>query len=254
MANSFLDAYNMRARLAPAIIVLLPVLMAAVAWFPAEKMVMGALASTGGTLAISVLLAHVARDLGKKKEASLFYSWGGQPTTRQLSYRTTTLNEHTLQRYHDKLRTLCPNLSFPSSRDDEETAHDRFTQSYESATDFLRAATRDRKKFPLVHEENTNYGFRRNLWAMKANGIGLAILGIVLTAARICHAWWMNGEIDATATVGSAVCVFLIALWMLRVMPSWVHVVAIAYAKELLATCEQLQAAKNKQLQIAENK
>jgi hypothetical protein len=55
----------------------------------------------GGT----ALLAQIGRDLGKKKEPSLYEDWGGKTTTRLLRHREAK-NKLTLARRHKKLHSF----------------------------------------------------------------------------------------------------------------------------------------------------
>jgi len=48
--------------------------------------------------------------------------------------------------------------------DDERSEPESADHVYDSSTAFLLEKTRDKKAFPLIFEENCNYGFRRNLW------------------------------------------------------------------------------------------
>lgn len=54
-------------------------------------------------------------------------------------------------------------------------------EQYAAVTRELRRLTRDRKRFPLVYRELTNYGFARNLYGCKP--LGLTISGVVLFAS-----------------------------------------------------------------------
>ncbi len=98
------------------------------------------------------------------------------PTARLLSHRHTTLDKTTLARYHTKLQTLLE-VTLPTAQSEQQTPS-AADEVYDSCARFLRKITRERKQFPLVFAENVNYGFRRNLWAMKSLGISSAVLGI----------------------------------------------------------------------------
>lgn len=238
-----LDAYNLRARVAPVLIVLAPLSFAAAALFPENKKIAGALVSLGGTAALVVLFAQIGRDVGKRRQRELFKRWRGSPTTRMLAFSHSDLNEQTLTRYHEKLHRLRPDLRIPLTRAEEEADPERANSAYESATDYLREATRDKEKFPLVFEENMNFGFRRNLWAMKSAGVALATIGSAVCVARAGYAYFRTGGMDAVALVGCIICVFLLTMWALRVNERWVRTVAEEYPRHLLAACEQLEPA-----------
>jgi hypothetical protein len=81
---------------------------------------------------------------------------------------------------------------------------ERADEMYQSATDWLLANTRDTQKFGLLFEENMNYGFRRNFWALKPLALCIDAAAIIAIGG---HAWWTTAE---------------------------------AYARQLLAACDAL--------------
>ena len=96
------DEYELRARLRPALLVSLPLALAAASWypdFPGLKIVLGFAVYCG----FAALLAQLGRDQGKKKEARLFAEWGGTPTTQLLRHRDGQLDATTKERYHRAL-------------------------------------------------------------------------------------------------------------------------------------------------------
>jgi peptidoglycan/LPS O-acetylase OafA/YrhL len=112
---------------------------------------------------------------------------------------------------------------------------------YDAAVADLRDLTRDRDRFPLVAEENAEYGFRRNCLGLRptalAVGIGATLAAVailVLTPAPI-------GRYLPTAAVGAGTTLF----WCFIVRPRWVKEAADLYARRLLETLATLsQGAK----------
>ena len=155
------DVYNRRARLQPAFIVALPLGLAILAWSPdgfkGWTVLWSLLVWAGGT----ALLTHLARDLGKRKEPSLFEEWRGKPSTRMLRYADCE-NEVLVARRHESLQKALPELRIPTKAE-ELSDLKRSDDIYDSSVKWLLEKTRDKKKFPLVFEENCNYGFRE-LW------------------------------------------------------------------------------------------
>jgi hypothetical protein len=162
------------------------------------------------------------------------------PTTRTLAYQTTTLNPYTLARYHQQLCTLRPDLPLPLSKEAEIADWPTAAAAYNSAVDFLREATRDKEQFPLVAEENMNYGYRRNLWAMKPVGITSSIIGFVACAIKTGSMYYSSASKDPTPMIATIVCVLLVTLWITRFTPDWVQTAGNEYAKQLLAACDKL--------------
>jgi hypothetical protein len=240
-----LDAYNFRARLVPMLVVVLPAALAAVSLFPPEAKWQAAITGIGGTLALGVLFAELGRDQGKKKEARLYKLWGGKPSTQLLSFRLSTLNPLTLQRYRQLLQHLRPDLRLPSSKDAELADSLAADMAYESCGDFLRQETRDKTKFPLVFEANVSYGFRRNLWAMKPAAVGIGVLSAATCVLRLYMDAVTTGIIPALPAVASLLIVLLLVWWAARISPSWIRPIAFAYGEHLLEASQTLEERPN---------
>jgi len=239
--SQIFDAYNIRARLAPMLLVLLPAALAGISWFPPEAKWQAAIAGVGGTLAFGVLFAEMGRDLGKKKEQHLYKFWGGKPSTQLLSFRASNLNSLTLKRYHDILQRVRPDLRLPASEEAELADTASADKVYESCGDFLRRETRDKTKFPLLFEANISYGFRRNLWAMKPAAMGI---GVISGAGCVIRAYTLavsSGSAMPIPTISSVLILLLLVWWAARISPSWVKPIAFAYAEQLLEACQSLE-------------
>ncbi len=243
MIGSFLDPYDRKARLYPALLVMLVPAIVATLVAPVFSSQLAGLASLAIALGGLMLLSSLGREWGKRKEPKLFESWGGTPTTLMLLRATSPLDHLTLDRYRKVLEGKVPGLQFPDSTI-EASDPTKVAAICESAVKWLREATRDTKKFALVFAENTNYGFRRNLLGVKP----LAIVMCVLTlAATALHGWLSaDGNLSAvTVQSWSAVVVACIGLvvWGVVINADFVKTTAFAYATALLATCDSPQIA-----------
>jgi len=232
------NSYVRRARLQPAMLVALPLALATLAISPNGIVGWGTVWSLfvfcGGT----ALMAQMARDLGKQKEPGLFQSWGGKPTTRLLRHRDAP-NASLLDRRHRKLQSLVPGIQIPSVAD--ELAYPRAADdTYDSCTAFLLEKTRKKESFPLIFEENCNYGFRRNLWGMKPLGIATSLIGTVAIAVALTIGYRNGGALSATTLACGALNLLLLLAWLIWFTPAWVRIAADAYAERLLASCESL--------------
>src|SRR5437660_3702182 len=233
------DTYTLRARILPTLIVGLPAGLAALAWFPKSDDWWGPISSLVMGAGAVALLAQLGRDWGKRKQPRLYQAWGGEPTTRMLRHRGAS-NAVLVQRRHKKLQELMPDQKIPTP--EEELANpERADEIYEAATAFLREKTRDKERFPLVFEENCNYGFRRNLWGMKPLGIFTAVVGTAAVGALIVmhyrHTKVVMSSITPTATALNGL---LLLAWLFWVTPAWVKIAADAYAERLLAASDTL--------------
>ena len=103
---------------------------------------------------------------GKAREPQLFQAWGGKPSVAMLRHGDRRLSSSDKGRYRAFLERSVPGLKLASPRQ-EQRSREQADDGYQGATTWLLAQTRDRSKFELLFRENMNYGFRRNLWALR---------------------------------------------------------------------------------------
>jgi hypothetical protein len=231
------DVYERQARVAPALLVSLPIVVTVGTWTP-SGFAGGRLVAAGllAYLAISLLVTLV-RDAGRRVEPGLLQSWGGMPTTQLLRHRDPTLDPITKKRFHSVLREHISGLELPT-REEENSSPDSADAAYASAVAWLREATRDAKKFPLILAENASYGFRRNAYGAKGLGLSLSLLALVWNIVAVLWRGPMPPDSLANAAVGGGVSVVMLAIWLLVVREVWVKEAAVAYAHRLLAACD----------------
>lgn len=105
----------------------------------------------------------------------------------------------------------------------------------------LLERTRDGKKFPLIFQELTNYGFRRNLWGMKPIGLTLNTVCLFSQIAWVLYSLAAHRTPSALTVSSLLISAFLLACWAFFINPEWVRIAANAYAERLLASSEMLQ-------------
>jgi hypothetical protein len=235
------DEYNLKARVAPVFVVLIPAILATAAWAPeALSLKLGSLA-TAVSVGFSMLIAQFGRNSGKQKEQGLWDSWGGPPTTQLLRHQNTRFNQVLRQRYHSRLRELRADLRMPTA-EEEARNPGAADQVYGAAPRYLIGGTRDTKKFPLIFKENVNYGFLRNLWGLKPFGLIVAGVGLSACTLQIWLVYRAGHLISASAGGGALISFALLLTWLFWVTPNTVSVAADAYAERLFEACEQLSA------------
>jgi len=128
---------------------------------------------------------------------------------------------------------LLPDLKIPT-KEEELKNKDQADQIYESCTAFLRNKSRDTDKYPLVFEELTSYGFRRNLWGLKP--IAIAILSILLIGnfSVLGYQAYELDQIPMYILILIAILIVMCDLWVWIIRTSWVRIPAVAYAERLL--------------------
>lgn len=232
-----IDGYEWRARVAPAALVLAPLVVVAFAAFGRPTFVSGAVTVVTAA-GLVYALTHLVRELGYSKQLRLWAQWGGAPTTSLLRW-SGTRNEHAQARRHQAVERAT-GMSLPS-RDDESASPADADQRYEAAVEGLRAVARG-ENFAYLLKQNANYGFRRNVYGCKTIGIvvaltsGLAAMALAYAAFR---GWYLRDRSTqlALATTGSTLW---LAMWTL-VTPKFVHAAAESYASALLEAADQIE-------------
>lgn len=234
------DKYTRKARLAPAFLVALPVALVVYSWFPNQSTQLGILWSMlalgGGT----VLLAQVARKPGKAKEPGLFDRWGGKPTTEALRHRGS-LSDGQHDRFHRRLSNLFPDMDLPTE-EEERGNPEEADERYDHVVSLLRSRTRDKDAFPLVFEENCNYGFRRNVWGLKPYGLSISVFSVIAIGGKMLGQYYglIPGAPSVLDAICSVICIGLAMIWIFLVTPSWVKIPAIEYRDRLFEAVERI--------------
>lgn len=241
------DPYNRRARLQPALLALLPAALVALILFPNLEAKLGTLIGIVAYLGGATWLTQVGRDRGKKLEPGLFKSWDGMPSVSLLRHRDSRISTITKQRYHTFLAKNVPNLTLPTA-EEEATSPEAADDTYRSVTDWLLTATRGKPESKLLFEENMNYGFRRNFWALRPMALLVDLVLIALVVAlRTTFAPENSGaiiELNATSQFALGVIILHILI-VLAATKSWVRTPADAYGKQLLAACDTINSKSN---------
>lgn len=236
-----LDEYSRNARLKPAFLVVLPVGLVISVFGLKASVMLAALSGPLATVGLTLLLAQIGRDFGKRKEPLLYLLWGGKPSVAKMRHRDSSMNKHTRARYHQKAEILL-GFSLPdiTSEENDPSAADAV---YEAYSNLLLERTRDRKKFPLIFQELVNYGFRRNLWGMKPIGLLLSVLCLIFELGGIVRSALTHQVPSALNLSSLLIIIFLLVCWIFVINPKWVSLAANAYAERLLASSEMQQAS-----------
>ena len=244
-----LDLYDRRARLRPALLCSLPLVVLVVLLIPEFGTIWGLISGVVVYCGGFVLLIQIGRDLGKALEERLYQSWGGKPSAAMLRHNDRRLSKPTKDRYRSFLSSAIPGLALASPQE-EEANPAQADAGYESANRWLLEHTRDHARFGLLFTENMNYGFRRNLLGLKPIALGLDAIALMLVIGVAVASW--KGEFAGTiqdlslewwaSAVITAIHTLLFAAY---IRDDWVRMAAETYAQQLLAACDSLEGAMN---------
>lgn len=230
LSKNLFDDYAWKARVLPALICIAPAILATGVMGYLDGSIL--LLSILGGLGVVFLVAQLVRSLGRTIEKKLVEQWRGMPTTHLLRF-STQQNNSVHDARHRKLASIT-GIALPSRRK-EAASPAESDELYIAATRSLIGKVRQRKQnFPRVHEENTNYGFRRNLLALKPVARAILILLVVFASMLLYLGHYI---IQASLILGIAL-VFA-TVWGV-ITPHWVKDAADAYADRLFETLDEL--------------
>lgn len=238
------NAYERKARLFPALLALVPVLVLVVELYGIELKVEAGFIGLLATFGIFYLAASVVRELGKRLENSLFDEWGGKPTTQMLRHRDKTIDPVTKARYHTFLAKHL-GVNFPSMAD-EEADPIAADNTYQSGIKWLLDRTRDTKTFNLLFQENIAFGFIRNCLGLKPFAIAIAVSTFFWPLFTYAVITRCGVELDAFkgfpngAWVSLAISLLMLAVWIFFLTKRTAKTAAFGYADMLLRACDVL--------------
>jgi Flp pilus assembly protein TadB len=225
----FLDRYERKARLAPAIIVAVPPLSlltflgTAPAWLPAIPVLVAA--------ATAYLLVDLVRTAGRSTERRLTALWGALPTVLALRYDAS--GSPLLRDRRRALVERVAGVTLPTRRREHSRPEESNAEYQAALKTCINTVRTGQAGSELLFIENRNYGFRRNLRGLKMAGIIFAIGSIVaaVTAGIALHAL-------APSAIASAVATIALALWIVVVRDSWVRSQADIYSEQFFSTLD----------------
>jgi hypothetical protein len=245
--SNLFDPYNREARLAPAALLLAPVLLFVFVAYP--EMVVGEFPKNAVValllLAAGYLFAGIARSAGKRVEEQLFRQWNGPPTTAMLRHRDRMLDAMTKGRYHVRLAEICNDFTWPSI-EDERSDPAGTDLKYASATTALRARRRGDEHVNVLRE-NAQYGFRRNMFGLRTAAIIVAVAAASCAAVLMVQQTVHEKSVEAVFTklvadpryaALLAANVGIAIVWAMLIRQSWVRESAYNYARALLNTLD----------------
>lgn len=226
------DTYEMRARVAPSVIVAFPILVTLWFWFPATGSSWQILTGSG-ILSVALLygFTFVVRWLGRAGEKSLWQSWGGAPSTRVLRWRDSTLNKDVKTRISEATFTSL-GIHLLSETEEQASPHTA-DQRIESCFLRIKEVLRLRDKDGLWLKHNAEYGFARNLLGCRSLFLILGVIG-----ALICGTFGEStgrGVFNSGTVINSVSCIVWIPFaWVL--MPKIARDSAGRYAEQAWLT------------------
>lgn len=240
---SIFDEYGRKAQLSPALLVIMPPLGTLLVLYPNLVSLKGTIGVLAVSCGILYFLANLGRGAGRRKQDELFPD--GLPTHRFLRHSDLSIEAPTKARYKAFLVEKVSGLKFPTAEEEQQnpTAAD---DNYRSAVRWLVDNTREYKR---VQQELIAYGFRRNLYGLKPQGLALSLIIAIISGVAL----WVRYGASIDAVPAEAVMVLVAdavvvpIVWLTAIKPAWVRATADSYAFALLGFCDvEKRASKTK--------
>lgn len=249
-----LDPYDVKARLFPGLLVLVPAIAFLVLLYGRQSPAVVGLAAVLGSCGGPYLLASFVRTCGQRAQDQLFQQWGAQPSTIMLRHRDGMLPMQTKLRYH-KLVELRLAVVVPTAEEELLNPH-AADVAYAAAGDALRRLTNDRKKYPLVFKELVAYGFNRNAHGARWTGLTVAVLTLLAAALhagalRLSPVTVDSATLDNPHIMVMVLGLVMACLWSLHFTSATVRMAGFSYAKRLWEALEEVQRKPSRAQKLA---
>jgi len=177
-----LNSYELRARFAPAIVVVFPlgIIIYSILSFTGQISNQLSQFLTGGAILLTLvyLFSFLVRHNGRKIEPELWSSWDGPPSTRIMRWRDTTIGEKTKSQAYAAVKHICgiTLCSKAQEAEDEQLADNRISEAFNLVKTYVR------KNNPegLWDKHNAEYGFHRNLIGSRKLWLTFSLIGMLV--------------------------------------------------------------------------
>jgi hypothetical protein len=242
------DPYDRQARLYPALLCLLPLLVLVALLYARDASALTGVVTIAVSCGGLFLITNICREMGKRLEDKLYREWGGKPTTQLLRHRDSVIDSVTKRRYHAFLAAKI-NAIFPDA-EQEKSDPAKADEAYQSGARWLLDHTRpEGGKFDLLFRDNVTYGFRRNALGAKPLGIVIAVACLLWALAKD-HVffgaggkivdWSVLGQLSPPAIASLAVSSVMLLVWVFFFTKTSLRTCAFSFAETLLRTCDTL--------------
>ncbi|MGO9469253.1 MAG: hypothetical protein ACLQVF_34440 [Isosphaeraceae bacterium] len=226
---SLSDRYEQRARLLPGLLLAAaPALTAGAVLQQFATWYAAASSAIGVEFLAAIVLGQFARARGRRVEEVLWKAWGGPPTTRWLRPWDHTCSDQQKVKWRGAINRLT-GLSLPASVPDGGSQDD-VDRLNADATRQLRYALRGKPEAAMLATHNEEYGFARNLSAVRWYWVALSLTCLV--GCGVAFAFGMRPYLGLAIAGAFSVASIFIA----RELPDYVKRCADRYAESLFAT------------------
>lgn len=220
------DAYNIRARLCPSIIVLAPI---PVTVFLCFADVISAEFSAVFLIILLAMANYIPLLQRRLQAKQTIHNYAAD----YLSKSDTTFDGLTKNRYYAKLAELSDSFSALTRSD----SGDEYSHCCESAVIFLRNKTRDNH---IVLEDNINLGFCKNMLAGRKIGVAICIAILIFIAWYVLPQYASFSKIPVNYYLAFGLNLLLLVFWSIGINKGMLEDTSKRYAKTLISAIDTL--------------
>jgi len=222
-----LDSYEIKARILPALIISIPVLITLWSCYKAEITTFSELFKGILSFAIIYALAIVVRALGKRIENDLWKTWGGVPSTQIVSWKNKVIGNDLKALYFQAVRDK---LKLPTPTKEQEEADPlKAAELIDQAFKRIQGLIRQKDKDGLWSKSNADYGFARNLLGSRALWLIISASMAAVSAYNLCGT---SSNAILLAFILNTVMTFASFYIGWFILPAYTRQVAFRYAEQ----------------------
>ena len=212
-----LDIYDRIARLAPALLVILPVIVTLDVLVSIFHIRTPVTVYMSLLFAVSIPLTQWVRNSGRKVQRKLWTDWGGSPLAIALANPCDSSSKILCSR---AIRRLCS--LYPDMIPIDDSVFD-----YEIVGTLAAAYARTTGS-RIVAPENASYGFARNAYGIRIIGIIIAATCLIVLSLFTIYSW------DTASWIAIMVVAFTFGWWMISVREKAVKRAGDRYANAVI--------------------
>lgn len=185
--------------------------------------ILGALSVGVGSYLLSVVIGH----LGRRTQDGLWSRWGGSPTAQLLRTQGSPASSAQREIWRDAIQRLS-GVKFMSRRL-EKAQPEKADQLILAAVGQVRRLGQD-SRYPLVAQENAQYGVERNMFGSRWLGRSLSLLCLAITAGIALY----SQSLSTSLAIGIGAQATLSVLWFIIPSESRTKAAGFRYGEQLL--------------------
>ena len=164
------------------------------------------------------------------------------PTLEALLMHSGPMESALRTRRHAALRESFPDMPIPTATEEANDRAGAYARLRSITTLLIGRARRRKTDYPLVFEENCNYGFRRNMFGMYWIGVAIAGICSISLGLKLYIQFSSREPLTVIALAFEAVNVGMLLVWIFWVNEKMVRKGAELYAERLLETLDTVSS------------